>query len=106
MRLAIRRFNGALLRSEVDDVALDATIALEALFSEMPDVRLEDATIFIATGTHRRNDQNEIERMIGREVASRCRIVCHDAREFRFVIGGQNQALAHIEESTGQSERR
>jgi hypothetical protein len=32
--------------------------------------------------------------------------VCHDVREFRFVIGGQNQAPCSQEESTGQSERR
>jgi len=54
---------------------------LEALFSEMPGVRLEDVAILIATGTHRRNRPEEIEQMLGREFARSCRIVCHDARD-------------------------
>jgi nickel-dependent lactate racemase len=56
-------------------------IMIEALLSEMPGVRHNDVTIMIATGTHRRNTTEEIERMIGRELAQNCRIVCHDARE-------------------------
>src|SRR5262249_57619491 len=56
-------------------------LMLEALFSEIPGLRLDDVTIFIATGTHRRNTDEEIERMIGREFAQSCRIICHDARE-------------------------
>jgi len=56
-------------------------VMLEALFSEMPGVRLEDITILIATGTHRRNTDEEIEKMIGREFARSCRIVCHIARD-------------------------
>src|SRR5437867_6201133 len=54
---------------------------LEALFSELPGVRLEDVTILIATGTHRRNHPEEIERMLGPEFARSCRIVCHDRSE-------------------------
>jgi nickel-dependent lactate racemase len=54
---------------------------LEALFSEMPAVRSEDVSIFIATGTHRRNTDVEIERMLGHEIAQTYRIVCHDARD-------------------------
>jgi lactate racemase len=54
---------------------------IQALLSEMPGVRLEDVTIFIATGTHRRNTDDEIERMLGREFARSCRIICHDARD-------------------------
>jgi nickel-dependent lactate racemase len=54
---------------------------LEALFSEMPDVRLEDVTILIATGTHRRNNEVEIESMLGRKFAGRCHVVCHDGRD-------------------------
>jgi nickel-dependent lactate racemase len=42
---------------------------------------MEDATVFIATGTHRRNTDEEIERMLGREIARNCRIVCHNARD-------------------------
>ncbi|PYS55619.1 MAG: nickel-dependent lactate racemase [Acidobacteria bacterium] len=56
-------------------------VMIEALLSEMPGVRMEDVTIFIATGTHRRNSDEEIERMLGREIARRCRIVCHNARD-------------------------
>src|SRR5216117_3800800 len=56
-------------------------VMIEALLSEMPGVRLQDITVFIATGTHRRNSEDEIERMIGREFARDCRIVCHNARD-------------------------
>ena len=56
-------------------------LMLEALFAEMPGVRHEDVTIFIATGTHRRNNDAEIEKMIGAEFARSCRVVCHDARD-------------------------
>jgi nickel-dependent lactate racemase len=61
-------------------------LMLEALFSEMPETRLEDVTIFIATGTHRRNNDTEIEKMIGREFACGCRIVCHDARDAESLV--------------------
>ena len=44
-------------------------------------VRMEDVTILIATGTHRINTPEEIERMLGREIARGCRIVCHNARD-------------------------
>lgn len=63
-------------------------LTLEALFAEMPGVRMDDVTIFIATGTHRRNDGPEIERMLGREIASSCRVICHDAR--------QPESLVHV----------
>jgi len=56
-------------------------LMLEALFAEMPAVRHGDVTIFIATGTHRRNSDAEIEKMIGAEFARNCRVVCHDARD-------------------------
>src|SRR5215203_5194855 len=42
---------------------------LEALFAEMPGVHRRDVTIFIATGTHRQNTPEEIQRMIGVEFA-------------------------------------
>lgn len=54
---------------------------LEALFAEMPGVRMEDVTVFIATGTHRQNSAEEIRRMIGPEFSTHCRIICHDARD-------------------------
>jgi nickel-dependent lactate racemase len=56
-------------------------LMLHALFAEMSAVRPEDATVFIATGTHRANTPEEIERMLGREFANRCRIICHSARD-------------------------
>jgi lactate racemase len=56
-------------------------LMLEALFSEMANVNRRDVTIFIATGTHRRNNPEEIERMLGAEIARSCRVVCHDARD-------------------------
>ena len=59
---------------------------LEALFSEMPGVRLQDATILIATGTHRRNSEEEIERMLGREFARGCRILCHNSRDAESLV--------------------
>lgn len=59
---------------------------LEALFAEMPRVRMEDATIFIATGTHRANTPDEIVTMLGPEISHRCRVICHDARDTRSLI--------------------
>lgn len=56
-------------------------IMVEALLSEMPGIRMQDVTILIATGTHRRNTPQEIEVMLGRQIAEQCRIVCHDARD-------------------------
>ena len=53
---------------------------IEALLEEMPGVRLEDLTILIATGTHRANTPQELERMLGPEIVRRSRIVNHDAR--------------------------
>jgi nickel-dependent lactate racemase len=54
---------------------------IEALLAELPGVRLEDLTILIATGTHRANTPDELERMLGSEIVRRCRIVNHDARD-------------------------
>jgi nickel-dependent lactate racemase len=61
---------------------------IEALLSELPDIRLEDITILIATGTHRANTREELVRMLGPELVGRCRVVNHDARDastLRFV---------------------
>jgi nickel-dependent lactate racemase len=54
---------------------------LQGLFDEMPDVSRSDVTIFIATGTHRSNTDAELERMLGRDILSTCRIVNHDSRD-------------------------
>jgi nickel-dependent lactate racemase len=61
-------------------------LMLRALFAEMPDVRMEDVTVLIATGTHRANTPAEIERMLGAEIAGRCRIVCHNARDAESLV--------------------
>jgi len=53
---------------------------LQALFAEMPDVRPADVTILIATGTHRVNTQDELERMLGRDIVHACRVINHDSR--------------------------
>jgi len=53
---------------------------LQALFEEMPQVRPEDVTILIATGTHRGNSDQELERMLGRDILSRYKVINHDSR--------------------------
>ena len=54
---------------------------LAALFEEMPDVPRSDITIFIATGTHRSNTDAELERMLGRDILSSCRVINHNSRD-------------------------
>ena len=58
-------------------------LMLEALFAAMPAVRPEDVTILIATGTHRANTADELERMLGATIVERYRVVNHDARDDR-----------------------
>jgi lactate racemase len=59
---------------------------VEALLAEMPGIRMRDVTIFIATGTHRRNTDAEIETMLGKEIARNCNIVCHNARDTASLV--------------------
>jgi nickel-dependent lactate racemase len=54
---------------------------LEAIFSELPDLRPEDVTILIATGTHRTNTPAEVERMLGADIVRRYRVINHDSRD-------------------------
>lgn len=54
---------------------------LWALLEEMPHVRSADITIFIATGTHRRNTPSELESMLGSDLLRCCRVVNHDCRD-------------------------
>jgi nickel-dependent lactate racemase len=54
---------------------------LGALFEEMPQVRPEDVTILIATGTHRINTPPELERMLGRDILDTYRVINHDSRD-------------------------
>ncbi len=44
-------------------------------------VNLDDVVVLVATGTHRGNTDAEIRAMLGDEVASRVRVVNHDARD-------------------------
>jgi len=53
---------------------------LHAIFDELAHVRDEDVTILIATGTHRANTPEELERMLGRDLLGRYRVVNHDSR--------------------------
>ena len=54
---------------------------LRAILEEMPHVRTEDITVFIATGTHRGNTSDEVEAMLGRDLAGELRVAMHDARD-------------------------
>ena len=53
---------------------------LLAIFDEIPDIPRSDITIFIATGTHRSNTDAELERMLGSDILSTCRVINHDSR--------------------------
>jgi nickel-dependent lactate racemase len=53
---------------------------LETIFAELPAVRREDVTILIATGTHRANTPDELDGMLGPDIARRCRVINHDSR--------------------------
>ncbi len=56
-------------------------LMLRALFEAMPSVAPADVVILVATGTHRANTAEELERMLGAEIASRYRVINHDARD-------------------------
>jgi lactate racemase len=53
---------------------------IEAILAELPQVRREDVTILIATGTHRANTPVELERMLGPDILRQCRVINHDSR--------------------------
>ena len=59
---------------------------LRAILEEMPEVRTEDVTVFIATGTHRGNTAAEVEAMLGPDLAGELRVVMHDARNTESLI--------------------
>jgi lactate racemase len=54
---------------------------LRALFEEMPNVKPGDATILIATGTHRSNTRAELERMLGGDILNAYTVINHDSRD-------------------------
>jgi nickel-dependent lactate racemase len=51
------------------------------LFAELSHVPAANITIINGTGSHRGNTESELERMVGRDVASRYRIVNHVAQD-------------------------
>jgi nickel-dependent lactate racemase len=70
---------------------------LLALFAEMPDIPREDVTILIATGTHRVNTDDELERMLGRDILDTCRVVNHDARDSSALVScGTTPTGVHV----------
>ena len=73
---------------------------LTALFREMPDVRPEDVTILIATGTHRANTAAELEWMLGRDILRRYRVINHDARDASIAP----PCRAHVHRRPGAAE--
>jgi lactate racemase len=52
---------------------------LPVILSEIDHVKPSQVSIFIATGTHRANTPEELDRMLGPEVARAYRVVNHDA---------------------------
>jgi len=54
-------------------------LLLEAVLAELPDVADQDITLFIALGSHRPNDLDELRGMLGDEAVERFRIVQNDA---------------------------
>lgn len=54
---------------------------LEAIFEELADISVDAFTIFIATGTHRANTDEELLAMLGLEICRDYRIVNHVARD-------------------------
>src|SRR3954466_12252899 len=52
---------------------------LPVILSEIDHVDPKNVTIFIATGTHRGSTPEELDRMLGAEVARSYRVVDHDA---------------------------
>ncbi len=57
-----------------------------ALLEDMPGIERGHITILIATGTHRINTPDELERMLGRELLADCRVVNHDARDASMLV--------------------
>ena len=65
---------------------------LRAILEEMPEVRTEDVTVFVATGTHRGNTAEEVEAMLGPDFARELRVVMHDSRDY--------DSLTHLGETS------
>jgi nickel-dependent lactate racemase len=59
---------------------------LEALFEELPDIRPEDVTILVATGTHRANTHAELLKMLGPRLVDAYKVVNHDSRDAASLV--------------------
>jgi len=68
---------------------------LRALFDEMPNVRPDDVTILVATGTHRSNTPSELEAMLGGDILRRYRVINHDSRD-RLSLGHVGQTTTGV----------
>ncbi|MGE0814307.1 MAG: nickel-dependent lactate racemase [Vicinamibacterales bacterium] len=72
-------------------------VMLAALFRALPQLRADDVTILVATGTHRANTPDELSAMLGPEIVGRYRVVNHDARdEAALAFGGFTSARVPI----------
>ncbi len=57
-------------------------LVLEAMFEELEGLlRPEDLTVLVATGTHRANTPEELDAMLGPEIARTCGVINHVARD-------------------------
>ena len=61
--------------------ALPTARLLPWLLAELGHVPAERFTIISGTGSHRLNTREELERLVGPDVAARCRVLSHDARD-------------------------
>lgn len=59
---------------------------VQAILAALPRTSPSDVTILIATGTHRANTPDELERMLGADLVARCRVVNHDARDAASLV--------------------
>lgn len=61
------------------------------LFAELSHVPSENFTILIGTGSHRANTPEELDHMLGADIARRYRVVNHDAHDrATHALGGQS----------------
>jgi len=62
------------------------------LFAELAHVPVENFTILIGTGSHRANTPEELDRMLGADIARRYRVVNHDAHDrSTHALGGHSE---------------
>ena len=65
---------------------------LPLLFAELSHVPKENFTILIGTGSHRANTPEELDQMLGADIARHYRVVNHDAHDHStHALGGQSE---------------